>query len=287
MKKIFNYFSVALCLGFMVSCEPSMADDGGFLFGLDDVPGNNNTGNPGQVQKSIKKIVEKDSDGEVLTVDYTYASNKLSVVKAKSTDGDDNTYNLIYNGDIITKIDLIQNDPAGVMKVTMDLTYASGKLSKASGKGIMDGTDSFTNVSVFSYTAGKLSKVSTTYTGESQPAPFLQVESTLGYTGDNLSTWKLSTAYAGLPIVMDTTFGNYDAFKNPFSAVPEAFTIFSTNYGTGTSAFGGLSKNNYQSLKTTVMGMIANVTCVYTYDKDGYPTKGVRSDGGSITFTYN
>ncbi|MGV4414985.1 hypothetical protein [Chryseobacterium sp. T1] len=287
MTKILNYLSFVFLLALMVSCDPIPDVNGDLLNGVKNIP---ITTNPGTnaTQKRINKVVEVDDEGEILTIDYVYSSNKLSKVIAKSTDGESNEYSLVYNNDIITKVDIKRVLQVGdvPINIAMNLSYANGKLTKAEGKGVSEGTDLFTNTSQFSYNNGKLSKVETSYvmpTGDL----FSSLESLIGYQGDNINSWKLTSTTTGLPpIITSLSFLSYDNYKNPFASLPEAFNTLSTNYGMGTSAFGGLSKNNFVDANAITMGMTFNFKYVYTYDKDGYPTKGVKSDGSSITFTY-
>ena len=287
MTKLFHYLSFVFLLGLMVSCEPSTDENGDLLHGVKETP---ITTNPGTstTNKNLKKIVEVDEDGETLTIDYLFVGSKLTKVTAKSTEGESNEYNLIYANDIITKIDIVRVLEAGEppVNISMSLTYANGKLTKAAGKGIAEGIDMFTNTSDFSYSNGKLSKVSTNYL-MGPGTLFSSLESIITYQGDNINNWKLTTTAMGLPPIISTiAFTSYDSYKNPFSSLPEAFNTFSTNYGMGSSAFGGLSKNNFVDASAVTMGISNSFKCVYTYDKDGYPTKGVKADGSSIAFTY-
>ena len=288
MKKIFGFLSLIFSMVILFSCEPSRAENGDLLFGINN-SGGTGVGGTTAVTKNLKSATAIDNTGETITYNYSYLLGKLVNVKAS-----DNSisYNLFYNQNSINKITIVQNDGSIITTTDFAITYTNGKFIEAKGLGKEDTGNSFTNTITANYNNNKISKILSKMVGIDTADPTVTYElftlqSDITYAGNNISSWKFSTTFPPTlpipPMVITTVFSNYDTKYNPFHNLPEAYNIISSLYGVSTSAVSGFSANNYG--KVAVDGQAA--TYIYTYDADGYPTKAVASDNlGTLTFEY-
>ncbi|QIG90126.1 hypothetical protein G6R40_10845 [Chryseobacterium sp. POL2] len=282
-------FKILFVLGaalVMNACDTSRDINGDLLVGVDydgtelpDTGGDNET-----AVKKIKKIVDTNVDGETMTTEYTYNGSKLVGVTAKSTEGDDATYTLVYDGDVLTKVTLNQIEEGEKLDTKFDLNYTGDKLVSCTGVATSGGEQVHVANTIFSYSASGISNVKTTY--QAGTTEIGKLETLIGFASGNINKFNITMTSMGIPIVTENTPSNYDDKKNPFAAFPEAFKVFSLNFMFGSSPIAVLSKNNYRTLKSVVMGQTMTISVNYEYNADGYPVSGTRSDGGKITFQY-
>ncbi|QOW10901.1 hypothetical protein Q73A0000_11295 [Kaistella flava (ex Peng et al. 2021)] len=289
MKKVLNIFVLIFSLVILFSCEPGRDENGDLLFGVEQ-PNQNGGGGTTGVVKHLKSVTSKDDSGETVTFNYTYLLGKLVNVKASDNSV---SYNLTYDNNNINKIAIVQND-GSITTTNFTITYNNGKFVEAKGVGTEDTGNSFKNTITANYTNNKITKILSKMVGVDSADPnvlydMFTLQSDVTYTGSNISTWKFSTIFPATPpitippIVISTTFSDYDNKINPFNTLPEAYNIVSSLYGFDNSAVTGFSANNYR--KIAVNGQ--SVTYTYTYDADGYPTKAVASGNlGTLTFVY-
>lgn len=283
MNKIVNIFVFIFAAFFVVSCESSRAENGDFLFGVE------NPGGSSGVVKKLKSVTSDDGSGEIVIFNYIYASGKLAKVWA---DDQSISYDLTYDGNSINKIKIVQDNGGSITTTNFDITYKNGQFSEAKGTGSEEGGSAFTNTITANYTNKKISKLVSKMVGIDSEDPnttydLFTVQSDIGYTGNNVSTWKFSTSYPETtpipPIVINTRFSEYDTKKNPFNMLPETYNIISSLFGLENTAVTGFSANNYKKVSADT----ESATYTYTYDADGYPTKAVGSNGlGTLTFEY-
>lgn len=290
MKKLFLPFLVLCTTIFMISCDAKRDGNGDLLLGLHDIDVTDDPINTSS-SKLIKKMIEKDADGETLTVDYTYNADKLQTVKVVSTDDINDFYTLYYDANILSRITLKQIDSGDEVNYDFKLKYTDGKLTTITGNATIGSVEAFVVNTIIDYNADNTVKhMLTTHTNAALSTPILSLESTFKIENNNVSYWKLTTTVGGPitvpPIETELTLSNYDKKNNPFKAIPKAFNIFACSYGYGSHALTGLSANNYQNAKISVLGINQDITASYTYDSDDYPTKVTRSDTGNTTFVY-
>ena len=113
--------------------------------------------------------------------------------------------------------------------------------------------------------------------------------SDLTYSGSNLSNWKYKILMPLVPlptVEINATMSDYDTHVNPFGLLPEVFNIIAAHFETDTYAVMGFSANNYRKINVVTNADNQNANYVYTYDADGYPTKAVAANLGTLTFQY-
>lgn len=294
MKKLLNIFSFIFCAVILFSCEPSRAENGDFLFGVQNPGetggGTGGGGNTGST-KRLKKQTVVDPQGLTSYFEYNYTGDKLTSVHGDD-DGDISDYTLNYTNNILTQLIVKEDDGSDVSTTTLNLVYQNGKLISSAGNIVSQGTEINKNVTSYTYnTNGTLKKISTSIQSEAaNPGTYVEMFSLISdfiFTGNNISTWKFTLTAAPMPpitippIIITANVSSYDTFKNPLATLPEAFTIAGAHFMTATNAAFGLSTNNYKTVN--VEGESA--TYVYTYDADGYPTKAT-SENGTISYEY-
>lgn len=293
MTKLINIFSFLFAAFLLFSCEPSRAENGDFLFGVNpgETGGGGEGGGTGGNTKRVKKQTIVDDAGAVSFFEYNYTGNKLTSVHSED-EGEISDYTLVYTGETITKLIVVQKDQGETTTSTLDLVYQNGKLASSSGNMETQGAEINKNVSSYSYdTSGKLKKISTSIQSDAMnPGTYVELFSLVSdfiFTGNNISTWKFTLTPAPTPpitfppIIVTSNVSSYDTNKNPLATLPEAFTIAGAHFMTSTNSAFGLSANNYKSVN---VGGVSGVYS-YTYDTDGYPTKAT-SDGATITYEY-
>lgn len=290
MNKIFFLFAFVFSAFLLNSCEPNRAENGDYLFGVNDIPGNG--GSTNNVTKLLKKVTALQTGGETIEYNYAYSSNKLISVIASDNSV---SYNITYDGANISKIIRIQDDFGGDNTTEIITpTYSNGKLIKSVSEGIQSSNNNKTrNTTLFTYNvAGKAIKIVSTLVGIDISDPnttydLYTVQSDLTYVGNNISINKYTLQTVAVPpislppLVITTNLSNYDTFKNPFHSLPETFNLLTGNYESETAGFTGLSVNNYKTLTVDNESLNYN----YTYDKEGYPLIGT-TEQGVLKFEY-
>lgn len=297
MKKTIQVFAIIFSIITVFSCESKRDLNGDLLFGLNPTEDDGNNPQPG-TKKYLKKITATYSDGEQSVMIYNYENGKLISAKLEEEESTEDL-SLTYDGDVITKLVVKENDGSSVITTYLDLIYTNSKLMSASGKmETEDSTEVMRNETTFSYNnSGVLNKIETLYKGEDidNPGQYItsySITSDVLFNSNNISSWKLTTQSISEPpitippIIVQSNFSSYDTMKNPFASFPEAFTLASAHFTTSTNSILGLSKNNYKTVAIEVMGTSQTATINYTYDNEGYPTSAVYSDGGIIKFEY-
>lgn len=293
MKNAFNIFAFLFVAILLFSCEPRTDENGDYLLGVNQIPGTNGGGTTA-VNKKLKSVTFKDGSGETVIYNYTYASGKLAGVKASDNSV---SYDLFYDNEILNKINVIQDD--GLITTTnFTITYNNGKFLKAVGLGSESSGTTFTNTLDATYTNNKITKILSKSVGNDISDPnttydLFTLQSDITYTGNNIATWKFSTTFPATPpvslppVVLNSTFSDYDSNRNPFNNLPEAFNIISSLYGSDSTAVTGFSTNNYKKVTVSTGADTQSAVYTYTYDADGYPTVGVASNNlGTLTFDY-
>lgn len=292
MKKLLTIFPFLLSLFVFFSCEPGRTENGDLLFGLNHNPqtgGGSGTGSG--TTKYLHKVTGPDDAGGNITFTYNYALGKL--INVRSSDSSV-SYDLMYDGNNISKIKVVQDDGGLVTTTDFNISYTNGRFSEAKGAGSESTGNSFTNTITPTYAAGKVSKIVSKMVGKDISDPnvtyeMFTLQSDITYSGNNISVWKSTMSVPPVPpvtippIVITANLSDYDSNKNPFNTLPEVFNIVSSVFGSETTSVTGFSANNYK--KVSVEGQTATYT--YTYDSDRYPTKAVGTAGaGTLTFEY-
>ena len=223
-----------------------------------------------------------------MTTTYTYDKDDLATVVAKSTDGDEATYTLSYTDGVLDKVTVDEIKDAEPLTTVFNLLYVSGgkQLLSANGTATSSGTEIHTVTTNYNYSGSKVSKVSTVYNTSAMEIG--RVDTNIGYSGDNVSTFDISTSMFGTaPIIVNSELSGYDdSRKNPYAAFPDAFKAFSINYMLGSAPMVVMSKSVNKYLKVNAMGQTIGINSVYKYGGDGYPISGSNDQGGKITFEY-
>jgi hypothetical protein len=296
MKNVLNIFAFIFSAVILFSCEPRTDDNGDYLVGLNQ---NSDTGTGGgttSVIKKIKSVTYDDPSGGVVTMNYNYTAGNLVSVR---TSDNSISYDLIYENNIIKKINVIE-ESNNITKTNFTITYNynTGIFVQATGLG-SEGTGSdFTNTITANFTNNKVSKVTSKFVGIDSADPNITydlytLQNDMTYTGNNIATWKATTAFAPTPpiilpsIIINATFSDYDNKVNPFYNLPQVFNIISSQFDQDKFGITSFSANNYKKINVVSNADNQTATYVYTYDADGYPTKAVASANlGTLTFEY-
>lgn len=298
MKKILSLVAVLLLSFVFFSCESKRDENGDLLFGLDEVP--IDQGGPG-VTKKLTKVTEKDADGELTTVTYTYEGDKIKKAVLVGEDATE-TLDVVYNGNVLKEFTSTSTDASGQpIKANFTLVYEGQNLKKITGVYNQATTIVSKATTDYSYNSSdKLIKVLTTINAvdpdnQSDETLSTTIESDLLYSNLNVTKWRLDTKqYMDLGsgpvmmsnIVVETNFMNFDTNKNPFSTLPIDFIRATCNLADGFGGFNGISANNFSKATAVVMGMNQVLNFTYAYDGDGYVTKRTGDDGSVVTYEY-
>jgi YD repeat-containing protein len=291
MKKLLSFFTLLAVFFVYNSCTPNADDDGDLLLGF------NNTGSSGGtsgVNKTLKAITSTDDTGETVTYNYNYNAGQLTSVR---TSDNSVSYDLFYENKNINKITVVRNDST-ITTTNFTITYTNGNFAGATGIATDNTGASYTNNVTAAYTNNKISKIRSELSAKDPSDPTVthdltSLQSDITYTGNNVSTWTLTTSFPPTPpisippIIINTTFSDYDTKINPFGTLPKVFNIISTLYGTEGNGVTGLSVNNFRKIAVVTNADTQSATYVYTYDADDYPTKAVASNNlSTLTFQY-
>lgn len=271
MNKFINIFSIIFAVFFVLSCESNRAENGDYLFGV-----NNPGGTGGDGGTTVAKVLSKSfshsfndetNEWEDVTTNYNYENKKLVSI---TTDGE--TINLTYN--TYNKIEKIEGN--GLLAT---FTYNTNK--QATELTNIFGGMPF-NTSKFSYDGSnkliKIDDLSAILVG----LPIqLGREDTFTYSGPNIikSVSVYKAVASGATSTTDTVTANfsYDTKIAPMSTLPFELRLFTVSFG-GVNAF-SLSRNNMLngSFVSVVDGTSTN-SFTYEYDADGYTKKAVDGD---------
>ncbi len=289
MKKIKLFCSLILGLFLMVSCVPEVDENGNLLHGLGNggnVPGSGGSsggssddGTSATIipNKVISKIFTHTKDEETgkwedLTTTFNYENKQLKSIS--TSDGE--TITIQYNAD--QKISKMES--SGFTAIyTYNANKQATKLSIDAGGLSTINTD-------FSYDAsGKVNKM-VNLTSVSFPLSMsIKRNDVLTYSSTQVakcvSTYAVTPADMGSYANVNSTY-TYDNKISPFYTLPLEYNLFYISFGGANSYI--LSKNNV--LKIAVVSDINDTsTYTYTYDAEGYATKGVNGEEYS-TFEY-
>lgn len=282
MKKYIGHFLFIFSLLLVFSCEPNRAENGDFLFGVQnpgETGGGGNGGGSGS-DRMLKKILShyiddngNFEDGETV---FNYEGKKLVSYVEDSGEPTVFTYNannkiskltnsaqnvlFTYSGNNLSKI---TSDIAGFYKVDTDFTYAGTQVSKA--------------VSIQEFTFPVPTKV--------------YIETIYEYTGQNMTKATVKNGFylpngelEINPEVQILSF-QYDTKKSAYQLLPKEFFI----YLSGIAPQGGIyfSANNATKFTTTLAGTVIDVDdYTYTYDSADYPLIMKNSEQETTTFVY-
>lgn len=281
MTKLINIFAFLFAAFLLFSCEPSRAENGDFLFGVN--PGETGGGGEGggTTNRLLKKMISRslDDTGEWVTetLTYNYTNGKL----------------VSYDGDGGEKVNFDYNTNNKISKIystgqSSILEYGGGNLNKITTT--IDGVATIT--ATYTYTNGRLSK-SVSIQEYSIPFPIkMYLETTYEYTGENITK---STIKNGIylpsgelemnPAEDQALSFTYDTKKSPYKLLPKEFIIWMAGIGPQGGAF--LSTNNINTITISLAGASQTpVKYTYTYDSENYPTKSVTDEDESIMFEY-
>lgn len=276
MKNIFGFFSFIFSLVILFSCEPSRAENGDLLFGI------NNSGESGggtSTSQLLKKIIthslnEDTGDYEDGTTVFTYQNNKLISV----SDDTSGLMTVEYNS--ANKISKMVSP--GVL--TAEFVYSGTTLSTITT------TITGLSISVTNYTflGSKMVKSITTTDYTFLPIPFKSyTEDTYEYQNNNIAK---NTTKIGLfdPVSGEVIINpgsvvsvfEYDTKKNPFTLLPLEYTLFYASISPQTGFIN--SRNNPTKSTVTDQDGITKVTVATNeYDTKDYLTKA--SSGEEFT----
>ncbi|MDR2206299.1 MAG: hypothetical protein LBE36_09130 [Flavobacteriaceae bacterium] len=293
MKKIF--LALGFILGALIittSCDSKRDFNDDMLFGMEygDFPDIDPPIPP--VTKHLKSVTSIDEDGYTGTAIYTYSSDKLTHVESNDEFNDTSfTYDVFYDAnDQINRIVIRDNDVVWATTTDLTISYNNGKFALATGTSTEeDSGDTYTTTITPTYTGNKITKIFCQRIYPLQPDGIDTLQHDINYTGNNISKW-VSTVTIDVPpitiqpIIITSTFSEYDNHINPNSTLPEVFNIVSSNYELGSVV--GFSDNNHGKMNVVTFGDNQTATATYTYDADGYPIKVVASNGSTATIEY-
>lgn len=274
MNKIINIFALIFAAFLLFSCEPSRAENGDYLFGVN--PGE--TGGGGSTtNRLLKKMIthlEDEDTGEMEdgTSVFNYTSGKLTSID-DITSG--TAMKVEYNGN--NKISKLSVE--GIMTATYE--YSGTTLSKL--------TTEFTGLSKsvtnYTFTAGKMVKSVTIMELIFMPIPLkLYTEDTYEYQGNNVSK-NITKIGAYDPVtgelIIDpgsvSTVFEYDAKKNPFTLLPKEYMYFYSSISPQTGHFTS-ANNPLKAIVTEQDGTSTTSTTTHTYDDKDYVIKSTSGE---------
>lgn len=288
MKHIISILSAFFMVFVVVSCEPGRAENGDLLFGI-----NGSEPTPDVVQKKLKSVTSKDDTGEIQT--FTFAYTTAGLLHTVTASDHSNDFELFYDANNqINKIKLVQDDGSEVTTTNFDITYANGRFLEAKGDGSTNSGGKIKSAISAIYTNNKVTRTLLKVQGVDSADPTVLydlyvLQNDLTWVQNNLGSWKgaiLLPPYILPTIEINTVFANYDTHINPFSLLPEVYSIMSSVYNIDTYGSTGFSANNYRKITITTNAETITEDFIYVYDTDGYPVTATAGNGVSLTFQY-
>ena len=293
MKKYIVPFLFAFSLFFVFSCEPNRAENGDFLFGVQnpgETGGGGGTGGNTGTSKLVKKITSTDVDGAVATFIYNYTAGILTSASLND-DGDKSDFVFSYKDTKLSQFVMTESDGSNIITTTVNLVYSNGKLVSSAGNMESGGEEVNRNSTIYTYNAtGKISKIVTSITGRDFIDPQIYTEkfniaSDVVFSGENISSWKMTLKtitpppLTVEPIVFNIKLSNYDNKKNPLATLPAELNLAGAHFLTSTNAILGLSANNYGTAVATTNADTQTANFTFVYDSAGYPVTATSTQG--------
>ncbi len=270
MKKLLYILGTVLSVVVLFSCEPGRAENGDLLFNV-------NEPSYDWEPRFLSKV--EDNKGGNTTYSYDGANRLIEV---NSTQNSASQFKFNYVSDSLINAAVTYQDSTGIFTSDFTFEYNTDKLvSKAKGT-IKRGANTVSDILIeVIYSNKKPSTITSTLTPVSTPADLIQTKNELGYSGDQLITWKKTITSSGTNSDETITFNVFDNNPNGFAQLPMVYRILSAVYNEGPWAVAGFSRNNFT--KITVDGESAEY--IYKYDPKKYPTEA-STTGKKFTFLY-
>ncbi len=270
MKKLLYILGTVLSVVVLFSCEPGRDENGDLLFNV-------NEPSYDWEPRFLSKV--EDSAGGNTTYSYDGANRLIEV---NSTQNSASQFKFNYVSDSLINAAVTYQDSTGIFTSNLTFEYNTDKLvSRAKGT-IKQGANAVSDISIeVIYSNKKPTTITSTLTPVSTPADSIQTKNELGYSGDQLITWKKTITSSGTNSDETITFDLFDDNPNGFAQLPIVYRILSTVYNEGPWAVAGFSINNFT--KITVDGESAEY--IYKYDPKKYPTEA-STTGKKFTFLY-
>ncbi len=271
MKKLLYILGTVLSVVVLFSCEPGRAENGDLLFNV-------NEPNYDWEPRFLSKV--EDSAGGNTTYSYDGA-NRLTEVN--STQDSASQFKFNYVSDSLINAAVTYQDSTGIFTSDFTFEYNTEKLiSKATGF-VKQGSNKVSDFIIkVEYNGNKQpSNITSTLMPVITPADSIQTKNELGYSGDQLITWKKTVTSSGTGSDQTISFDIFDNNPNGFAQLPMVYRVLSAVYNEGPWAVAGFSKNNFK--KITVDGESAEY--IYKYDPKKYPTEA-STTGKKFTFLY-
>lgn len=282
MKKLSSIFLLIILSAFYISCSPLADTDGDLLFGTNNIA-TGGTGSTGGTTTTTGSVIKKfsvnnSSSSAPLTVSYLYTNNKISSVNYS----DDQLFTISYNQELVSKIVFTGNVGGISTKTTYDLIYNGNLLTEINEVQEVGG-GSIQAKSVVTYTNGKVSKVrKSMLDDDTPPNEITYMMADFEYNANNISKFTTTTGSNLFPIppsISSISYSDYDSKKNPFNLLPKEFNIATLLTANASLGVNGLSENNFRKITSGS----ETATYTYIYNKDNYP---VSAKANSETSTY-
>ncbi len=273
MKNLRWLYSLLTSLVFLYACEPSRAENGDYLNGLQTPSEGNNLPKLTKIQAhSFDEDTGDWDDDEVL---FTYQNKILSAFTENGGTAKTITYNAA------NKIYKIAGDGE-----TTTFDYTNGQLISISSD-IAGVISSFTT---FSFNAGMVSKT-VSVQEFTLPLPMkIYLETTYEYSGPNLAK---AIVKSGIYLTDGTLQMNpdpqtltfsYDNKKTPYQLLPKEFVYYWS--ATAPQGIALSSANNFNKFSTTEGSTTQSTTYSYLYNSADYPVEMREPNGGFMKFEY-
>ncbi|MBN9311881.1 MAG: hypothetical protein BGO40_08255 [Chryseobacterium sp. 39-10] len=275
MKKSYTILGLLLALVFFFSCEPSRAENGDLLNGINP-PGENGGTSSRLLKKINSHALDDNGQWEDQEAVFNYSGSKVI-----SYSDDSGVTNFEYNSN--NKISKIVNDGQ-----VSTLEYTNGAVSKMTTK-MAGGVANIT--STYTYAGGKLSKA-VSIQEYSVPLPVkTYLETTYQFSGENMVKMVSrggtylpdgTLVMNPLPIILEIS---YDDKNSAYKLLPQEFALYMAGIAPQGAAF--LSASNMVKVKTTNDDNTEElVSYTHTYDSENYVVTTTGDDKSSIKYTY-
>lgn len=278
MKSFLHILTFLFSAVILFSCEPGRDENGDYLFGVIQNP--NTDGGGTSADRLLKRMTShamNDDTGEWEDSDITYNYTNKKLVSYTENGGEPTLFT--YNGS--NKISNLSSS-----RQNADFEYSAGTLSK-----ITTTIAGFATItSNFTYTDAKLTKTISIQEYSVPIASKVYTETTYEYDGENLVKANLRAGFylpnGELEMNPETqTFSfEYDAMKNPYQLLPKEFILFLSGIAPQGAAY--LSANNFTKFTNSVGGFSDITTYTYIYDEQNYPKEMKGEDNESTKFEY-